>query len=67
MRPVNEDIKVSRIRNESVPGPNGPISVRIYQPGIKTGVLIFFHGGGWVIGDLDTSDAVCRRSARSVN
>ena len=60
MRPVNEDIKVSRIRNESVPGPNGPISVRIYQPGIKTGVLIFFHGGGWVIGDLDTSDAVCR-------
>ena len=28
MRPVNEDIKVSRIRNESVPGPNGPISVR---------------------------------------
>ena len=60
MRPVNEDIKVSRIRNESVPGPNGPISVRIYQPGITTGVLIFFHGGGWVIGDLDTSDAVCR-------
>tara|TARA_A100001011_G_scaffold371434_1_gene428749 strand:+ start:113 stop:826 length:714 start_codon:yes stop_codon:yes gene_type:complete len=27
---------------------------------MTTGVLIFFHGGGWVIGDLDTSDAVCR-------
>lgn len=48
----------------SVPGPGGSIDIRIYRPqsdgGMRPGVLVFFHGGGWVVGDLDTHDHVCR-------
>jgi acetyl esterase len=47
--------------------PDGP-TVRIYRPTIAaTGVLVYFHGGGWVIGDLDTHDRACRRLAASSN
>jgi acetyl esterase len=52
----------------SAPGPRGPIPLRVYRPKTAlTGntstaapVLVYFHGGGWVIGDLDTHDALCR-------
>jgi acetyl esterase len=53
-----------------VPGGATPIALRVYRPGGaaaattgpsgRTGALLFFHGGGWVIGDLDTHDATCR-------
>ncbi len=53
----------------TIPGPAGAIPVRIYTPltprsanGV-TPCLIFFHGGGWVIGDLDSHDVVCRTLA----
>ena len=49
-------------------GPAGPVPVRAYRPkgAGKDDVLpalVFFHGGGWVIGDLDTHDVVCRTLA----
>ena len=49
-----------------VPGPAGPLPVRVYRPaGSAKGeilpALVFFHGGGWVIGDLDTHDVACRQ------
>jgi acetyl esterase len=49
-----------------VPGPEGPLAVRAYRPASTTKTdmlpaLIFYHGGGWVIGDLDTHDVVCRQ------
>ena len=49
----------------SIPGPAGAIAVRHYRPagsaaGQKLPALVFFHGGGWVIGDLDTHDVLCR-------
>jgi acetyl esterase len=49
----------------SVPGPGGPIPVRHYRPGADDGlpVIVYFHGGGWTIGDLDTHDAEARRLA----
>jgi acetyl esterase len=53
-------------RDFTVPGPHGAIPVRLYTPaGIATpsGLLVYFHGGGWVIGDLDTHDGHCRRLA----
>ena len=48
-----------------IPGPAGKIPVRHYRPagsvaGQKLPALLFFHGGGWVIGDLDTHDVLCR-------
>jgi len=56
---------VGDVRNAEVQGPGGPIGVRIYtpigaQPG-ALGAMIFFHGGGWVAGSLETHDGVCRR------
>jgi len=43
----------------------GSIPCRLYRPSAKTdlGLLVFFHGGGWVIGDLNSHDGVCRSIA----
>ena len=53
----------------SIPSPSGAIPARIYTPaklrqtdGLAP-CLVFFHGGGWVIGDLDSHDVVCRKLA----
>ena len=48
--------------DRSIPGSETAIPVRIYKPtsDIPLPVLVFFHGGGWVIGDLDTHDRECR-------
>ncbi|MEH3142085.1 MAG: alpha/beta hydrolase [Mycobacterium kyogaense] len=49
-----------------VAGPAGPVPVRIYQPpteGPALPVVIFIHGGGWSVGDLDTYDAAARLHA----
>jgi acetyl esterase/lipase len=50
----------------SLPGPAGDIPVRHYRPanGGAAPLLVFYHGGGWVIGDLDTHDALCRLTCR---
>lgn len=52
--------------DRSIPGPPGPIRIRIYRPpGPATAPLVaFFHGGGWVIGDIDTHDGSCRILSR---
>ncbi len=53
---------VARTVDRAIPGPAGDIPVRIHWPA-GTGpfpALVFFHGGGWVIGDLDTHDVTCR-------
>jgi acetyl esterase len=48
----------------TIPGPEGTIPARFYEPhgiGLENRPLIvYFHGGGWTIGDLDTCDSVCR-------
>jgi len=49
-------------------GPNGPVSPRLYRPLGADGdsvlpVLVYYHGGGWVMGDLDTHDTLCRELA----
>ena len=54
------------IRDLSIPGPAGPIPARLYTPhGLaeRSGLLVYFHGGGFVIGDLETHDGHCRRMA----
>jgi acetyl esterase len=53
----------------SIPSPHGTIPARLYKPKTlrrKDGLapcLVFFHGGGWVIGNLETHDVVCRKLA----
>lgn len=53
---------VARVENRTIPGPGGEIPVRIYWPAGDGPfpILVFFHGGGWVICDLDTHDPTCR-------
>nr|AFK83603.1 lipolytic enzyme SBLip5.1 [uncultured bacterium] len=60
--PVQE---VARIENRTVPGPAQPIPIRIYKP-VPSGTLsalVYFHGGGWVIGGLESHDRECRALA----
>ncbi|MEO8814652.1 MAG: alpha/beta hydrolase [Mycobacterium sp.] len=52
-----------------LPGPAGDIAARHYRPagaseGAAKPLLVFYHGGGFVVGDLDTHDAVCRLTCR---
>jgi acetyl esterase len=60
-----KQIELASVENRKIPGPAGEIPVRIYQPhgaGVKP-VLVYLHGGGWVIGTLDSYDATCRELA----
>jgi acetyl esterase len=57
---------VAKVEDRTIPGPDGEIPIRIYTPETARPAagLVYFHGGGWVIGDLDTHDIVCRAIAR---
>ncbi|MER7011018.1 alpha/beta hydrolase [Saccharopolyspora sp. NPDC000359] len=53
--------------DRQIPTANGALAARLYRPRELTGtspLLVFFHGGGWVIGDLDTHDDLCRFLAK---
>jgi acetyl esterase len=53
------------VRDLQADGPAGPIPVRLYRPSADRTlpVLVYYHGGGWVIGDLDSHDVLCRQLA----
>lgn len=59
-----KDVPIGKSENVSASGPGGPIPLRIYTPVAAGGealpALVYFHGGGFVIGDLDTHDGLCR-------
>jgi len=60
--------QVEEIRELSVPGPAGALRARLYRPRSAEKSLpgvVFFHGGGFVYGDIDTHDAVCRGIAQT--
>lgn len=63
--PDLEQIPVERTEDRDVPGPGGPLPIRIYWPSSKPGlpVVVYFHGGGFVLCDLDTHDGICRALA----
>ena len=56
---------VHRVENRRVPGDGGLIPVRVYYPreAAQLPALVFFHGGGFVLGGLDSSDRTCRALA----
>jgi acetyl esterase len=61
--------KVESVRELTIPGPAGEIPARLYLPGkgIAYPLFFFLHGGGWVIGDLDSADNMARFLCKHVN
>lgn len=61
-----ELIPLNRVEDLSIPGPGGDVPIRIYaeDQGDLRPALVYFHGGGFVFGNLDTHDAVCRAIAK---
>jgi acetyl esterase len=59
---------ITEIRDLTAEGPHGPIPMRLYRDGEAReprAALVYLHGGGWVIGDLDSHDTVCRSIAKA--
>jgi acetyl esterase len=60
-------IELERVEEVTVAGAAGPLRARLYVPegiDVPSGLLVYFHGGGFVVGDLDTHDNMCRFLAR---
>src|SRR5713101_800804 len=57
-----EPMPVARIEERAIPGPAGPIRVRLYWPNAtgRAPAIAYYHGGGHVIGSLDTHDLIAR-------
>jgi acetyl esterase len=55
-------VPVAAVADRLIPGPAGDLRVRVYAPQGRgpLPLVVFFHGGGWVLGDLDTHDPFCR-------
>jgi len=64
---AGEPVPLSRIEDRSVPSPDGQIPLRVYAPerNEPLPVMLYFHGGGYVKGGIEESDAFCRRLART--
>jgi acetyl esterase len=59
---------VAAVRDVEIPVGGASIGARIYEPADSNGAtIIYLHGGGWVVGGLDSFDAVCRRMAVASN
>jgi acetyl esterase len=61
---------VALVEDGSFPGDGGDVAIRYYRPKKSRArdalpVMVFYHGGGWVIGDLDTHDVICRTMANA--
>jgi len=62
-----EPAQLAVVENRSIPGPESELAVRVYRPegDAPMPALVYFHGGGWVIGSLDTHDSTCRALAKA--
>lgn len=69
LHPVRTDLKVGAIKDVQVPVQAGSIKARVYVPPCSGPypLIVFLHGGGWVIGDLDTADEQCRELCLGTN
>ncbi len=71
-RPAVPDSELRRgltVEDRTIAGPGGDLAVRIYHPteAAPLGILTHLHGGGFITGDLDSADAVCRHLCRHAN
>jgi acetyl esterase len=62
------DLPLAEVSNTTVPGPAGQIPVRIYRASLEPNqpAIVYFHGGGFVIGDLESHDGTCRRLCHNI-
>jgi acetyl esterase len=71
VRLLGAEAAVGEVAERTVPGPGGRLRLRTYRPlGRRSGrrpTIVFLHGGGFVIGDLDTHDQLCRSLCRDVD
>jgi acetyl esterase len=60
--------EVAAVDDRTIPGPAGALRVRVYTPHGEPPfpIVVWFHGGGWVVGTLDSYDTVCRALAAAV-
>ena len=62
-----QSVAIGKTEDIEIPGPGGPLPLRIYTPvaagGESLPALVYYHGGGFVIGDLECYDALCRTLA----
>jgi acetyl esterase len=58
---------VHEVVDRTLPGSAGPVPIRVYRPNAASTApaLVYFFGGGWTLGSLDTSDGVCRTLANA--
>ncbi len=66
LQPTAPQLKVGEVRDATFPGPAGPVKIRHYIPEGKGPfpVIVHYHGGGFIMGDLETHDAQCRLLCR---
>ncbi|WP_244101262.1 alpha/beta hydrolase [Burkholderia ambifaria] len=62
-------VDLHRVEDLTVPGAAGSLRARLYRPSAERhlATVVYLHGGGFVIGDLDTHDNICRELARGAN
>ncbi|MFM7423911.1 MAG: alpha/beta hydrolase [Elainella sp.] len=60
-----QKIALPQVTDRTIPGRQGDIPIRLYHPSLQPNLplLLFFHGGGWVAGNFQTHDSLCRRLA----
>src|SRR5438477_11832429 len=58
-------VEVARVEDLTIPGPGGEIPARLYSAAREAvlPVVVYFHGGGWCIGNITSHDGVCRKLA----
>ncbi|MEI9987911.1 MAG: alpha/beta hydrolase [Aliidongia sp.] len=54
---------IARVEDLTIPGPTGPLTARLYAPAEGAPLIVFYHGGGWVLCSIDTHDSLCRALA----
>ena len=70
VRPPTPDVE--SVRDLLMPGPGGALALRLYRglgtaSGARLPAVVYFHGGGWVVGDLYSHDVVCRQLANAAH
>ena len=68
--PVPDPEPVHHVEDKTIPGPASQLPVRIYKPQASAGqqlsALVYYHGGGFILGGVQSHDAVCRAIANKV-